>query len=306
MNNKRSFLLGLMSIIALLLAMWVVNELHKASVDPITAEEVNQVLIAHNLQPIDVTEQALNSFGDVGLQNCIIAEKDDMRFEYYAFDNSAAARAVYRKAYDIIKIERMAVPRREIENGRRNYLTYSLEAAGMYSITVSANNTAVYAYCNAENSAILNDILISLGFINVVKLPGMLSGAGSVLQIFLFILYAVFALVGRSFYWRAACSSAGITQHQIDKEEKQRAELYAWLVEKSSRKTTTTIILFVHKIYLLPEFFGIAMAVIACFTANVSDIVEFVGMYLPIFVIFTALLGSGLDRHFRFLKHSRG
>lgn len=80
--------------------------------------------------------------------------------------------------------------------------------------------------------------------------------------------------------------------------------MYAWLVEKSSRKTTTRIILFVHKIYLLPEYFGIAMAVVACFTTKVSHIVEILGMYLPIAIIISALLGSGLDRYFRMLNQT--
>lgn len=133
--------------------------------DPVSVEKMCEVLSAHNLQPNDVTDAAADGFSGAGLKNCIIAEQDDLRFEFYNFDNSSNALKVYKEAYSLIVTTKMEIPRIEIKNRNANYRYYSLAAGGNYSVTAYVKNTAIYAYCNEENQSKIVSILDSIGYV---------------------------------------------------------------------------------------------------------------------------------------------
>ena len=137
--------------------------------DTVTSGQMQSILAEYGLEPADATANADDSMLQAGLKTCLIAAKDDLRIEFYSFDNQDAALKVYREAYKQIITTKMAAPRIQIRTGKFNYKFYSLDADGTYSVVVYVKNTAVYAYCNSENKQFLNDILFEMGYISAEK-----------------------------------------------------------------------------------------------------------------------------------------
>lgn len=133
--------------------------------DAVTTEQMTNVLTDYGVESTAATNGASDELMKAGLQDCIIAIQDDIRIEFYSFDNNEGALGVYREAYKLIVRERMAVPRIQIKTGKLNYKFYSLDANGTYSVTIYVKNTAVYAYCNSENKLFLNSILDEIGYV---------------------------------------------------------------------------------------------------------------------------------------------
>lgn len=260
--------------------------------DPVSVEQINEVLISQDLQPADITDTAQGNFPDAGLKDCIIAEQDDIRFEFYNFDNQSNALKVYREARKLIVTTKMAAPRTEIETGKANYKFYSLAADGNYSATVYVKNTAIYAYCDEENQSKIITILNAIGYVDAEPKQEVPAGLLSVMRIFQFALYILMALVGRSFFWRAAYTSAGVTIRQMDELEKTRKELCDWIVEVSPREKTTRAILNVYKLYLLPVYICIALAVIGCFTTMMDDALNILGVIIPLIIVISACVAN--------------
>lgn len=65
--------------------------------EPVSAEQISDALISQDLQPMDITDTAQGNFPGAGLTDCIVAEQDDIRFEFYTFDNPSSALRVYRE-----------------------------------------------------------------------------------------------------------------------------------------------------------------------------------------------------------------
>lgn len=134
--------------------------------EPVSAEQISDALISQNLQPVDITDTAQGNFPGAGLTDCIVAEQDDIRFEFYIFDNPSSALRVYREARKLIITTKMETPRVEIEQGKANYKYYSLAAGGNYSVAVYVKNTAVYAYCSEESQSKIVGILDAIGYVD--------------------------------------------------------------------------------------------------------------------------------------------
>lgn len=267
--------------------------------DPVSVEQINEVLMSQDLQPADITDTAQGNFPGAGLKDCIIAEHDDIRFEFYNFDNQSSALKVYREARKLIITTKMAAPRTEIETGKANYKFYSLAADGNYSATVYVKNTAIYAYCNEENQSKIINILDTIGYVDAEPKQEASAGLLSVMRILQFVLYILMALVGRSFFWRAAYSSAGVTIRQMDDLEKTRKELCDWIVEVSPREKTTRAILMVYKLYLLPVYICIALAVIGCFTTMMDDVLDILGVTIPLVIVVSACIANVIGKIYK-------
>lgn len=260
--------------------------------DPIPAKQVSTILVSNNLKPVDATDSAQGNFLNAGLTSCIIVEQDDIHFEFYEFDNSNSATRVYREAHTLIVTEKMSVPRVQIKESKMNYKFYSLAANGHYSVTLYVKNTAIYAYCDKENQSKINNILDMMGYIEAKPKAQEPSWLASVMRILVFGIFIPFVLVSRSFWKRAAYLSAGVTQKQIDDLEMTRKEIPNWLLEVSPKQSTTKALLTVCKLYLLPIYIGIIIAVINCFTGNMNDILNTIATYFPLAIIVFAMLGA--------------
>ncbi len=131
----------------------------------ITAAQMREILVEKGFQPTNATDQAGKEMLEAVLTDCLIARQNDIRFEFYRFDQVRAALNVYQKAHTRIITTRMATPYIQIKNAKFNYTFYSLDADGTYSVTIYCKNTAIYAYCNSENKQLLNAILYKMGYI---------------------------------------------------------------------------------------------------------------------------------------------
>lgn len=250
--------------------------------EPVSVEQMNDALISQDLQPVDITDSAQGNFPGAGLNKCVVAEQGDIRFEFYDFDNQSSALKVYREARKLIITTKMAAPRTEIETGKANFKFYSLAADGNYSVTIYVKNTAIYAYCDEENQSKIITILDAIGYVDAEPKQEVSARLLSVMRILQFVLYILMALVGRSFFWRAAYTSAGVTIRQMDNLGKTRKELYDWIVEVSLREKTTRAILMVYKLYLLPVYICIALAVVGCCVTFLDEILNVMGVVIPL------------------------
>lgn len=264
----------------------------------ISAERISEILVSYDLQPMEITASAYDNFQGAGLEKCIVAEKDDVRFEFYVFDNSGSARRVYQEAHAIIVTTKMDIPRVQIEYGKIGCRYYSLTAGGNYSVTTYVDNTAIYAYCSEENQSKIVSILDDVGYVDAKPKQETSSWATGVVRVVNFILYIPMALVARSFYWKAAYKSAGVTSEQIEAEEKKRKELFGWLVDKSPNIKTTKIFLVIYKYFLLPLYACIILAIIGCFT-SMLQILNALGVALPLVIIAVGIIGVAIEKRYK-------
>lgn len=264
--------------------------------EPVSTEQINDVLISQDLQPVDITDTAQGNFPGAGLTDCIVAEQGDIRFEFYTFDNPSSALKVYREAKKLIITTKMETPRVEIEQGKANYKYYSLAAGGNYSVTVYVKNTAIYAYCTKENQSKIIGILDVIGYVDAEPKQDVSPWAMAVMKILPFVLYLFLAMVCHSFWWRAAYVSAGITQKQMDDLETTRKELSRWIVEVSPRVNTTKAIMTVYRLFLLPGYVGVAFAVISCFAEEMDAMISTLGVVLPALFVAMGLLGVMIEK----------
>lgn len=262
--------------------------------EPVSAEQISDALISQDLQPENITDTAQGNFPGAGLTDCIVAEQDDIHFEFYTFDNPSSALRVYREARKLIITTKMETPRVEIEHGKANYKYYSLAAGGNYSVTVYVKNTAIYAYCAEENQSKIIGILDTIGYVDAEPEQDVSPWAAVGMKILPFVLYLFLAMVCRSFWWRAVYVSAGVTQKQMDDLETTRKELSRWIVEVSPRASTTRAILTVYRLFLMPGYVGIAFAVISCFTEGMDAMISTLGVVLPALFVVMGLLGAWL------------
>lgn len=266
--------------------------------DAVSIEELNFALVSQNLKPIDVTDSSYGKFPDAGLSHCIVAEQEDIRFEFYHFDNTRSAMGAYRQAHSLIITTRLAYPRTEISYGKAKYQVYTLKADDVYSVAVCVGNTAIYATCNAENETKINRILDCIGYINTVPEQSSPAWLSAVLNLIQFLAYIPVALVGRHQLWRAAYRSAGKTMKQMINSKKTRKELMSWIAEISPRKKTTKTILVLYKLNLLPAYIGVIIAIVSCFTRQIINLLNTTGIAIPGIIFATGIVGITLSRIF--------
>lgn len=260
--------------------------------EPVSATQINDILIKNDFNPIDMTELVQSNFLNAGLKSCIVSEQNDIRFEYYNFDNQSGALKLYREAQELIITTKMAAPKTEIEIGKHNYKFYSLAANGYYSVTVYVENTAIYAYCDIINQSKIIGILDKIGYIETKPkqdIPEIVTSIGRIIP---FIFYTIMALVGRTLWWKASYISAGITSKQLNESAMSKKELFDWIMEITPRNKVTSVILTIYKIYLLPEVICIFLAIIGCFFGNIKDLINILGVMLPLFIFITACIAN--------------
>ena len=265
--------------------------------DPVSAEQISDTLISHELQPVDITGHAKRNFPEGTLNKCVVSQQGDIRFEFYDFVNQSNALMLYREARKLIITTKMATPRTEIETGKANYKYYSLTADGNYSVTVYVKNTAIYAYCNEENLLTVTSILDDIDYIKTEAKRETPEWVLAIVRVFQYALFIPAALISRSFYWKAAYKSAGVTISQIDKLKETRRELSVWLLEISPKQKITKIILTIYKYYLIPEYLCLVLAFIGFFTSSLDKILNNILGFIIIAIIFVfGALGVALNK----------
>ncbi|MDR1564833.1 MAG: hypothetical protein LBS74_07740 [Oscillospiraceae bacterium] len=131
-----------------------------------TAERVWNVLAAQGYEPQDITQKYIERDENSALVKSIVIEKDDLRFEFFVFDNENNAIDLYGNARASIVLAKNALPNVEVSKKMANYCIYTLKAKGEYNVAIYVGTTAVYAYCNEENANEINKILDAIDYLN--------------------------------------------------------------------------------------------------------------------------------------------
>ena len=142
----------------------VLGELFTKPKTPTTAENIWNLLIAEGLEPQDVTDFYMKEGSS--LVKGIGVQKDDLRFEFFTFSNANGAIDAYAKFRALIVQTRRSFPYAEHDTKSANYCIYSLKSEGIFNVSIYVGNTAVYAYCNEENSETISSILREIGYFN--------------------------------------------------------------------------------------------------------------------------------------------
>ena len=264
---------------------------------PATTEQVEAALNEQGFQSQNITDSAQNNFPGFGLESCIVAEQDDTRFEFYRFDNVDSAKKVYQQAHSKI-IGNRTIQRVEFEERKLNYHVYILDIETNYYLTMYAENTAVYAYCNStENSGEINAVLDSLGYIDAsgedwhAKSP--LDG---IIRVAAYALFIPVMYITRLWIWPVLCKSAGVTRQEALELGESRKEIIPKLIQRSKSPKQTKIFAAIHNFISLPAYIAVAIALVGCFTDKVDNLLGVFGLAIPIVMVCCVIIFIIINR----------
>lgn len=128
---------------------------------PTTCQQVTTVLSNLGYAPSDTTSMYFED--DSHLKSSVAIENEQIRFDFFEFDNQDSAANLYSTACNQMLDYRA---RGNISNseGYANYYMHSLKSSGIYYITIRVENTALYAYCDEEYMGELGEILSGIGY----------------------------------------------------------------------------------------------------------------------------------------------
>ncbi|MGN0547547.1 MAG: hypothetical protein ACI4I3_09455 [Acutalibacteraceae bacterium] len=135
--------------------------------EPVTADRVCEIIKEQGYNPQDITDKYYEhdpTFKRT-LIKCVAFEEDDIRFDFFEFNNSNSAVDIYGQAYTEIILNYNAVNKIEIEHQMGNFSIYTLDSLGKYNVAIYVGNTAVYANCDSENKNEINRILDAIDYL---------------------------------------------------------------------------------------------------------------------------------------------
>lgn len=273
---------------------------------PATTEQVEAALNAQGFQSKNITDSAQDNFPGFGLESCIVAEQNDIRFEFYRFDNVDSAKKVYQQAHSKI-IENRTSQRVEFEERKLNYHVYILDIEMNYYLAMYAENTAIYAYCNsAENSEKINAVLDSLGYIDTSSEDWHAeSPLDEIIRVAAYALFIPVMYIMRLWIWPVLCKSAGITRQEALELGDSRKEIIPKLIRRSKSPKQTKIFATIHNYISLPAYIAVFIALVGCFTDKVDNVLGAFGLAIPIimvccviiFIIINRFMGDSWKHH---------
>ncbi len=129
-----------------------------------TIEQVDEAISKCGYQALDRTNAYMEQ--DTSLEKAIGFVQDDIHFNFFIFDNRKSAENVYREGRsELVRNDKRGFPMIETSTIRANLAIYTLDSKGQYTVSIQVGKTAVYAFCNSENKAVINQILDSVGYL---------------------------------------------------------------------------------------------------------------------------------------------
>ncbi len=132
-----------------------------------TSQKVYDALLAQGYSSQYAMQLVSDDIQTLGLTDCVVAEQDDIKINFYFFDNENAAQTVYNMSVSLIHTERRDPPTRDYSEGNSNHWRYTMIGQTMYSTAMYVGNTAVYAYSDTENAPKINAVLKSIGYTQI-------------------------------------------------------------------------------------------------------------------------------------------
>lgn len=128
---------------------------------PATCEQVSTELTNLDYEPVDSTDYYAKQSSN--LKGSIAADNDNVRFNFFEFDNDNSALSLFENTQTQIYQNRK-YGYRDWEAHYNNYAMYSMSSNGVYYITIWVGNTVVYAYCDEEYTSEIGKILTAIGY----------------------------------------------------------------------------------------------------------------------------------------------
>ena len=127
-------------------------------------DQVSDEISKYGYQVLDRTDVYMEQ--DTSLIKAVGFVKDDIHFDFFSFNNRKSAENVYVAGRsELILNRKREFPMIEIETQRANVAFYTLDSKGQYTVSIQVGSTAVYAFCNSENKAKINQILDDIGYL---------------------------------------------------------------------------------------------------------------------------------------------
>lgn len=269
---------------------------------PATPQQVNTALAEQGFQPLDITDTAMQNFPNMGLESCIIAEQNDIRFDFYKFNNIKSAQRVFQQAYNKI-YEYRTNDRIQFHEKKLYYSVYILDNSTDYYIALYSENTSVYAYCSLENATKINAVLNSLGYIDSSGEDWRSeSPFDSIVRVLVYALCIPVMYITRIWIWPVLYKSAGATRKEVLEMGDSRKEVIPKLIKRSKNPKQTKIFALIHNYISLPAYIATVIAVIACFTDAFDKILDTLGILIPGIMICCAFVFVIIDRTMKFSR----
>lgn len=129
-----------------------------------TIEQVEEAISKYGYQVLDRTNAYMEQ--DRRLEKAIGFVQDDIHFNFFLFDNRKSAGNVYTVGRaEPFHNGKRGFPMIECETIRANVAYYSLDSKGQYTVSIQVGKTAVYAFCNSENKAVIIQIIDEIGYL---------------------------------------------------------------------------------------------------------------------------------------------
>jgi len=128
---------------------------------PLSCEQFDTIAENLGYETIDTTSE-YTDFGSSFIASSKIVS-NDFRFEYFEFNDSSGAKALYGSTYTKI-IGKRSLHDVEYSDYYNNYRHYALESNGKYYSIIYVGNTATYAECDATYKNKVLDILTEMDY----------------------------------------------------------------------------------------------------------------------------------------------
>lgn len=128
-----------------------------------TADSVWSILESNGYKPIDSTEQYKEKWNS-SVTKVVSMTDDDVNFNFFVFSDDKTAEQARKEYISYIRWNRYDVMHTKFNEGRSNYMIYTLMANGMYSVDIKVGNTLIFAYSDEENADKINKIVSEMDY----------------------------------------------------------------------------------------------------------------------------------------------
>lgn len=258
--------------------------------EPVTPEQVYNILSEQGYDPRNITELYIEKDPDWDMLNSIAAEDNDMRFEFFVFESEKSAVKLFNQAKSLIAKENTRMETvYEHENG--NYAVYTFRSKEKYNAAVRVGNTAVYAYCSEKDDEKIVEILNKIGYADLsitekesktLKRQGEMSKY-SVFRLIVFGLIFYVNRLSSKWLYRLLIKESGISMEEIA-EEWSRGAHYAqhWFASQVKKSYKASRIRNIYYFCTVPCVISFNLAVIGLFTENLDKFLMCAGAFLII------------------------
>jgi hypothetical protein len=293
------------ALIFFVLLIFIIIKVSTVPKTPATAEQVWDVLVSQGYKPQDITEKYINKDPSSDLVKSIVIENDDMRFEFFVFNSENSAIDLYGQAHSLIVRTKNALPNSEYDTKVANYCIYTLTAKGISNFAIYVGNTAIYAYCNEENTGKISQILRDIGYFDNKATEKEKKSSISkktetpLISIVFFFFMIPMTWISLRPLWLGLCEISGINVFEIRKYRKEsnvklreRRKLYSLMLSKATTPQELKTGYIAYHLAFIPCLVCFCLALISLFTRLFDNFLHSYAWIVVIGTIFFIVIAS--------------